>query len=99
MQRENIDGFALPVRTADRSSLAKDTAFSIFSSASRRVSSITATPVVFVLCTAIPPGLGALPVGGGTHQCADPLTTHRTGNVPLGEQIEHDDRHIVVHAE
>jgi hypothetical protein len=41
---ENIAGLARPVRTVARSSLATDTAFSIFSSASKRVSSITAAP-------------------------------------------------------
>ena len=38
--RENMPGLARPVRMVDRSSRATDTAFSIFSSASKRASSI-----------------------------------------------------------
>ena len=40
--RENMFGVARPVRTLARSSLATETAFSIFSSASKSVSSIMA---------------------------------------------------------
>src|SRR4051794_885951 len=83
--RLNIAGLARPVRTPPRSSLATLTAFSIFSSASRSVSSI--------MC-ALSSG-----AGGGVDQRPDPLTPHRTGDVPLDEQVEHHDRHVVVHAE
>jgi len=38
--RENMLGFARPVRMVDKSSRPTETAFSIFSSASKRVSSI-----------------------------------------------------------
>src|SRR4051794_17147867 len=38
--RENMPGLARPVRMVDKSSRATDTAFSIFSSASKRASSI-----------------------------------------------------------
>src|SRR5262249_8071028 len=38
-------GWARPVRTVPRSSLATETAFSIFSSAPKRISSITVAPV------------------------------------------------------
>src|SRR5436190_23234642 len=44
MMRENIPGVARPVRIVANSSLANSIARSIFSSASKRVSSITASP-------------------------------------------------------
>src|SRR5699024_623914 len=37
--------------------------------------------------------------GWGTYECPDPLTAHRTGNVALSEEIEHQDRHVVVHTQ
>src|SRR5882757_9863780 len=89
--RENIEGFARPVRTVLRSSRVTATAFSIFSSASKRVSSITAAPVLL--------DAQAVLALGGADQCADPLTPYRATDVALGQQVEHDDRHIVVHAQ
>src|SRR5947208_10763747 len=87
-----MDGVALPVRTEVRSSRVTETAFSIFSSASKRVSSITAAPGAAGCWWAYS---GVL----STDQGADPLTSHRPGDVALGQQVEHDDRHIVVHAQ
>src|SRR6185369_3842989 len=89
--RENMPGFARPVRIDERSSRATDTAFSIFSSASKRVSSIT---VLFSRRYRSP---GLLPSGGD--QCSDLLTCHRPGDIAVCEQVEHQDRHSVVHAE
>src|SRR5918998_2829119 len=96
-------GLARPVRTVARSSLATDTALSIFSSASKRVSSITATP-----CPAGAWAAWPLPVSPlthfpgeppdrrvshrGTDQGPDRFAAHRTCDVAFGEQIEHDDR-------
>src|ERR1700710_3065418 len=89
--RLNIEGLARPVRTPERSSRATLTAFSIFSSASRRVSSITGSPLS---------ARGKYSVlDGRVDQRADPLTPHRPRDVPLDEQVEHHDRHLVVHAE
>jgi len=47
---ENIAAFARPVRIVEKSSLATSTALSIFSSASKRVSSITGAPSCVVVC-------------------------------------------------
>src|SRR5271154_5185307 len=81
--RENMPGLARPVRIVDKSSRATDTAFSIFSSASKRTSSI--------ICPA------AFPSGGD--QRPDLLTSDRTGDIPVGQQVEHEDRHAIVHAQ
>ena len=88
--RENIPGLARPVRMDDRSSRATDTAFSIFSSASKRVSSITAYSL-------IGPRVRGLLLGGD--QCSDLLTCDRPRDISVGEEIEHQDRHAVVHAQ
>src|SRR5262249_7464171 len=82
--RANIPGLARPVRIVDRSSRATDTAFSIFSSASKRASSI--------ICAA-----PALPSGGD--QRSDFLTSPRTSDIPIGQQVEHQNRHAIVHTQ
>src|SRR5690348_7008482 len=79
--RANMPGLARPVRIDAKSSRATATAFSIFSSASKRVSSITVL----------------LPLGGD--QCSDLLTCDGPGDIAVGEEVEHQDRHAVVHAE
>src|ERR1044071_6399330 len=104
LMRLNIEGVARPVRTEERFSFATETAFSIFSSASRRVSSITTAPCSACSCLnpgpgEIPPGLEGRTATGGAHQGADLLTTDRSRDVPLGEEVEDEDRHVVVHAE
>src|ERR1700739_2545014 len=79
--RENMPGLARPVRMVDNSSRATDSAFSIFSSASKRASSI--------ICV--------FPLGGD--QRSDLLTGDCTRDIPIGEQVEHQDRHAIVHAQ
>src|SRR3954471_23409432 len=97
----NIDGAARPVRTEPRSSRATDRALSIRSSASSRVSSITGLSS----CRRdVPPGLvcGCRPAGASgrlADQRPDLLTCDRTRDVAVLQQVEHDDRHAVVHAE
>src|SRR5699024_6607020 len=34
-----------------------------------------------------------------TYECPDPLTAHSTRNVALREEVEHQDRHVVVHTQ
>src|SRR6478735_8056366 len=87
-------GVARPVRIAPKSSLATPTAFSSFSSASRRIMSIwslTGTPVAA--------SGWRVSARVGRHDGADPLTAHDARDVPVGQQVEHDDRHRVVLAE
>src|SRR5947209_7607911 len=81
-------GLARPVRMDPRSSFATETAFSIFSSASKSASSITT-----VSSTA------SSVIRSGPNQCADLLTGHRTGDIALYQKIEHQHRHLVVHTE
>src|SRR6478752_10726035 len=81
LMRLNMPGGARPVRMDDKSSRATVTAFSIFSSASKRASSITVY----------------LPSSGD--QCSDLLTCDGAGDIAGGQQVEHQDRHAVVHAE
>src|SRR3954471_5251332 len=110
----NIDGAARPGRTEPRSSRATDRALSIRSSASSRVSSITGSLLLRRLPPYWPGGVAAwawttsgdrrpYPVAGGsdrlTDQGADLLTCDRACDVAVLEQVEHDDRHAVVHAE
>ncbi len=95
----NMDGFARPVRMEPMSSLATLTAFSIFSSASSSASSI-----IFVLVPFGRAWRGRVLVRGrgcssGADQRADPVSGHRPGDVALLEQIEHQDRHLVVHTQ
>src|SRR3954471_19773732 len=96
-----MPGFARPVRMVAKSSLATSIAFSIFSSASRRVSSITVAPssrhVLGRGCAS--PGArsaGALP---GRDQRADPLTPHGACDVPVLLHTEHDHGQLVVHTQ
>src|SRR5215469_13551169 len=98
-----------------KSSLATATAFSIFSSASRRLSSITSAPVPWSAAqsgasVASPNDLHGAP---GRHPAAakaasalrpadkgtDPLAPDRPHDVALPHQVEHDDRQVVVHAQ
>src|ERR1700761_3393455 len=80
--RENMLGLARPVRMVDKSSRPTDTAFSLFSSGSKRVSSIMAP---------------LLPSGGD--QRPDLLTRDRASNIAIGKQVEHQDRHAIVHTQ
>src|SRR6476659_9597739 len=90
LMRENMPGLARPVRMDARSSRATDTAFSIFSSASKRVSSIT-----LLLPSLARPGR---PPSSGD-QCSDLLTCDRARDISVGEEVEHQDGHAVVHAQ
>src|SRR3954466_3870656 len=102
-----MDGAARPVRTEPRSSRATDRALSIRSSASSRVSSITA----FSPPAAVPPywpvGVWGDEIGDAAgdrrpypspiasdrlaDQRADPLTRDGPGDVAGLQQVEHDD--------
>src|SRR5581483_6693600 len=84
-----MPGLARPVRIDARSSRATATAFSIFSSASKRVSSITVPSSVSLLASANSRG----------DQCSDLLTCDGPGDIAVGKQVEDEDRHTVVHAE
>src|SRR3954453_16358294 len=94
-----MEGAARPVRTEPRSSRATDRALSIRSSASSRVSSITGLPsigatwwrTVVLECLWCSERLA--------DQRADPLTCDGPGDVAVAQQVEDDDRHLVVHAE
>src|SRR5215213_7591507 len=86
-----MPGLARPVRIDDRSSRATDTAFSIFSSASKRVSSITVLLLFLLLACAA--------ARSGGDQCSDLLTCDRPRDIAVDEQVEHQDRHAVVHAQ
>src|SRR3954451_21243065 len=98
----NMAGVARPVRMTAKSSFATSTAFSIFSSASRRVSSITVAPSSRPLASGV---ARASPVPRppwsltGRDERADPLTPAGTGHVPLPLHAEHDHRELVVHAQ
>src|SRR6201988_646870 len=59
--RENMPGLARPVLMVDRSSRPTDTAFSIFSSASKRVSSIMA-PLLLIAALCIVAGCHLAPL-------------------------------------
>src|ERR1700712_3489323 len=85
-----MPGLARPVRIEAMSSRATDTAFSIFSSASKRVSSIKMHLPSLAL---------VVPSSVGGDQCSDLLTCDRSRDISIGEEVEHEDRHVVVHAE
>src|SRR6266567_9225071 len=84
MSRANAFGEARPVRRLPSSSRATRIAFSIFSSASKSVSSITAA---FSLS-----GEGS---ARAVHERADLLTTRSPGDVPVGELEDHDGHRVV----
>src|SRR3954447_8056962 len=87
-----MDGFARPVRMDVMSSRATETAFSIFSSASKRVSSITSAPWSG--------RCGSLEGSGDRSDGrADLLAVHRSRDVALRGHVEDDDRQPVVPAE
>src|SRR5579859_3554843 len=71
-----------------KSSLATATAFSIFSSASRRVSSIIAAPQCSFPSVSVP-----------AYKSADPFAPNRAHHIALAHQVEDDDRQIIVHAQ
>src|SRR5512139_509360 len=95
-------GVTLPVRMEAKSSLATTTAFSIFSSASKRISSITSAPVA---CSSPAPGHGSRGRGrscsafGRADQRADLLTSYGPDDIALAHEVENDDGQPVVHAE
>src|ERR671921_2594596 len=104
----NMAALARPVRMAAKSSLATSTALSILSSASRRVSSITATPCAsgrrpggrLRIPTRGPrPGSPTRPSSAGDDPRADPLTPDGARDVAIALHAEHDHRQVVVHAE
>src|SRR6476646_11040977 len=102
LTRANMPGLARPVRIVDRSSRATDTAFSIFSSASKRVSSITSPFPVAVARPWRPTPVATARPGvhqSGGDQRSDLLTCDRSGDIAVDEQVEHQDGHAVVHAE
>src|SRR6266516_8104704 len=90
MMRLTRAGLALPVRMAANSSLATSMALAIFDSHSCSVSSIM---------SALSSLAGPLHLRDGPDQRPDRLPADRPPDVPLGEQVEHDDRQIVVHTQ
>src|SRR5215469_11955910 len=94
-------GWARPVLMPANSSFATETALSIFSSASKSVSSITSAPVLLAIdpCPARSHPLPAFWIPGAAHQCADLLTPDRPDNVAGLHQGENDDRQAVIHAQ
>src|SRR5918912_1090645 len=94
---ENIAGVARPVRIAPNSSLACSTALSIFSSASKRISSITCSVAsLLVLMLLAGGGCGAASRGD---QGTDLLAAHGADDrvVALGAEDEH--RQVVLLAQ
>src|SRR5215471_13581249 len=89
-------GCARPVRMTANSSLATATAFSIFSSASRRTSSITAAPVHRVLSRRLAAGAS---IGRLADQRADLLPAYCSHDVTLLHQVEDNNGQAVVHAQ
>src|SRR3954469_19695659 len=93
--RPNMAGVARPGRIAPNSSFANSTARSIFSSASKSVSSITCSLASFARSGRLTVGLSRL----RRQQRADPLTTDRLddGVLTLGTEDQHGQP--VFHAE
>src|SRR5689334_18545323 len=99
-----MPGVARPVRMPAKSSLATSTAFSIFSSASRRVSSIMVMLLVGRRSGGRRRDVVGVPGGGlGTSprgdQRSDLLTTQRPHDVALPLHAEDDHGQLVVHAQ
>src|SRR6266540_6173727 len=95
---ENIAGVARPVRMTANSSLANSIARSIFSSASKSVSSIT----FLLLWTELdrsPSLIVTIQDGLRCDECADPLTTQRANDGVLALGAEHEHGQLVVHAQ
>src|SRR3954453_19514995 len=87
---ENIAGVARPVRIAANSSLACSTALSIFSSASKRVSSITGSSRLLLFLKSLCGDQGAdLVAADGTDD----------GVVPLGAEDQHGQVVLLAEAE
>src|SRR6202012_5391970 len=97
--RENMLGLARPVRMVDRSSRPTDTAFSIFSSASKRVSSIMFAPLLLIAALCLVAGAHVCAAPSGSDQRSDLLTCNRASNIAIGQQVEHQNRHAIVHAQ
>src|SRR5690348_2972179 len=93
---ENIAGVARPVRMVANSSLANSIARSIFSSASKSVSSITCSVASFGRCVA-----GHAVTGGssGGDQGADLVTTDRLDDRVLALRTEDEHRKAIVLAQ
>src|SRR5690242_7387426 len=104
-----MPGVARPVRIPAKSSLATSTAFSIFSSASRRVSSIMLGSFSGALVRDTSRGVVSLAHAPsrsrgrrgspGGDQRPDPLTTQGVHHVALALHAEDDHGQLVVHAE
>src|SRR3954453_18677961 len=97
---ENIAGVARPVRIAANSSLACSTALSIFSSASKRVSSITAKVASSAQMVLLRCGGSARKASGGD-QGTDLLAAHGAddGVVTLGPEDQHGQIVLLAQAE
>src|SRR6185312_6677594 len=91
----NSAGFARPVRTFAKSSLAASRDFCIFSRASASTSEITGAPSGLCYRFVVYWGAGAL-VGD---ERADPIAAQRRGDIALRLHAEDHHRHLVVHAE
>src|ERR1700742_5407388 len=81
--RLNMLGLARPVRMVDRSSRLTDTAFSIFSSASKRVSSIISAPRLPSRCD----------------QRSNFVTRDGPSDIAIGQEVENQNRHAIGHAQ
>src|ERR1700686_4656001 len=105
-------GWARPVRMTANSSLATVTALSIFSSASRSVSSIMFGSRLLAMELSFPYGafltalslrasgiLRVLPDGGAADQRADLRAADGPDHVAFAHQRQHHDRQPVVHAQ
>src|SRR5690348_16857418 len=93
----NIAGVARPVRIVAKSSFACSTARSIFSSASRRVSSITL--VLLLRSRLARRGNTQLPRSRGGDQRTDSLTVDGSGEGVLAFRAEDQHRKLVVAAQ
>src|SRR4029453_9255314 len=91
-----MPGLARPVRMPAKSSLATSTAFSIFSSASKSVSSIILSRCFLGVSGRVPVCVRA---SHGGDERADPLTLQRARDVSFAFHAEHDHRQLVVVAE
>src|SRR5699024_713382 len=94
--RLNMPGLARAVLMELSSSRTCSIAFSILSSASRSVSSIMS--VLSVLLSWVRFAVLARSLRRA-HQRADLLPRDRSRDAPPGEEVEHEDRHVVVHTE
>src|SRR5699024_7684373 len=91
-----MPGLARPVLMELSSSRTCSIAFSILSSASRSVSSIMSLLSVLLSWVRLAVLARSL---RRAHQRADLLPRDRSRDAPPGEEVEHEDRHVVVHTE